>query len=291
MKIGAFYAPRSARKAKAVSEAIERRGHELIDLVQSEARPDAAYIRTFTVPPWRERTINALREMTAMAVPTVPAPCAVQLYDDKAAQVAALAPWLPATDVIRSAERAESMLERMAYPFISKSRQGASSRNVRLIRSAEQARKEIALAFGPGIEAKYETQRGYLIWQEFIEGNAGDVRVCIAGDSAFGIERGNRDAVPFASGSGRLKTIAAVDTARRAQAFRMADEIAAALNSRWCCFDFVFRGERAYCLEVSFSWVEKAYDACPLFDRALLEPIGRTAEAWADLVVDELERA
>lgn len=282
-----------------VTAAAIARGH-----VIDHDNPEVAYIRTCTFPLYRDAGLDLALKLWHRDVPTLPPFKDTLLYDNKMRQSAhsALSRFMPLTGVITDMDFALGAASTMAYPFVSKSSRGAGSHNVRLIRTREEAEAEIRAAFGAGIKAHRELQRGYLIWQEFIEGNDHDIRVVINGDNAYGLIRYNRSKdVPFASGSGKRDVITdiseAFDTAESPEwwwqarkSFETAREIAAALGTRWACFDFVFRGERCYVLEISFSWVESAYADCPCFDLATLEPNGHTAAEWATFAVMEMER-
>lgn len=281
-----------------VAAAAHARGH-----VIDHENPEVGYVRTCTFPPYRDAGLSLIGRLHERGIPTLPRYEDSLLYDDKRAQVDVLEDWLPHTGVITNADFARGAAQTMALPFVSKSARGAGSKNVRLIRTREEAEAEIRAAFGPGIKAHRELQQGYLIWQEFIEGNDHDVRVVINGDHAYGLIRYNRSAEqPFASGSGKVAVIDSFewrhlssredqrDKHNTRRAFEMAREISAALSTRWACFDFVFRGERCFVLEISFSWVEAAYLDCPCFDLATLEPNGHTAREWATFAVEEMER-
>ncbi len=260
--------------------AAAKRGHVLV----SQDRAQAAYVRTVNYGPGREQCLRALRELEQQDIPSIPPVSAEWLYDDKIAQAGLLHPWMPETKILMS----EPDLSGLEYPFVSKSAHGSASHCVRLIETPEQARAEVAAVFGAGLEVHGGVQKDYLIWQRFIPGNSGDVRVVVCGERMFGLTRGNRDDVPFASGSGRNTPILEMDN-RIGTAFLKARLIADELKLPWSCYDFVFEGAIPYCLEVSFSWVEEVYNDCQCFDRDL-NPTGETAASIADFAVDEMEK-
>ena len=266
---------------RAVADEARSRGHEI-----TRELPWAGYVRTINYgSDWRQ-SVDALARLGMMGIPSIPDRRFVALYEDKWAQHKLLAEWQPETWLIASADQVPDF----PGPVVSKAKGGSASRNVRLVRTAEDAEREAAAAFGPGITlGRGDLQQGYLIWQRFIPGNDGDVRVVRCGDDLFGLTRRNRDDRPFASGSGRTAPILTLDDERHHAAFAMAAMISEALGLRWVCFDFVFDAARPYCLEMSCSWSEPAYVGCPRFTLGL-EPTGRTAEDWPGMVVDELER-
>lgn len=273
-----FAPPSPQPAAELVAQEIVRRGHRF----QREGCR-AAYVRLVNYGPSKDVARNTL---ASLQVPTLPEAIAIELYDDKAAQVEPLSPWSPQTELIIECKGA--MARMPSLPFISKSAHGSASKNVRLVKTTTEAEAEIAAAFGEGIQSKPGIQRGYLIWQRFVPGNNGDVRVCVTGDYLFGLTRENRPGSPFASGSGTNAPIIDLNDRTR-PAFEMAREIAGKLCSRWCCFDFVFEDGRPLCLEVSFAWSEAAYSDCVLFDRELC-PTPKRGREWPAVAVDELER-
>lgn len=273
--------------ANKIKMAAISRGH---DVCFTPDGADVAFARVVTFEPWRHRGLSFLRDATERGIPTLPEPANLHWYDDKVAQADILAMWLPDTIILRKGD--EFRIPNSGYPFISKASTGAASRNVRLIRNEDDARAEYHAALeGDGIPILPSgVQKGYLYWQRFVPGNDGDIRVIVIGDEAFGIRRGNRDDVPFASGSGRIEIIRRIDDPQTAQAFRMADEISRVLDTRWQAYDFVFDGGICYCLEATCSWTDSGYVGCPTFDRATLEPTGTTQDDWPMRAVIEMER-
>lgn len=188
---------------------------------------------------------------------TIPDARSARLYDDKVAQSRELAQWMPETLVLESEDAARAALGSLGYPFISKALGGASSYNVRLVRDEAQAKTEIHKAFVTGgIGLKYgERQKGYLLWQRFLEGNAYDFRVTAIGRERLVLRRGNRDDVPFASGSGREMPI------DHSKADPEAAEVLWAANLffeqegfNWCGTDWVRDHEGFRLLEVTTAW-------------------------------------
>jgi glutathione synthase/RimK-type ligase-like ATP-grasp enzyme len=286
VRVYAFPDPRGC--GDAVLAAAKHRGHEAI---ASIACANAAYVRTVNYGHGREQCLQALKMFGDAHLPCIPGAGAADWYDDKLAQVDLLRDWMPDTLVQDTRDGAIAHLPaNVAYPFISKTAFGSGSANVRLIRNEAEARAEIDAAFGPGLPVKGGVQQGYVYWQELIPGNTRDIRVIVAGRRLYGLIRQCRDDVPFASGSGRTSPIMALDDPQVRNAFSMADEIAETINAPWSCYDFVFDGDRPYCLEVSTSWTEASYTDCAVFDRATLEPTGEAGGSWPDFVIDELER-
>lgn len=135
-----------------------------------------------------------------------------RLYDNKILQSKLFRDWMPRTYFITSPSEAETVLQFLSYPFISKASQGACSSNVRLIESEKQAKNEIQSAFSfSGIPCHSNfRQKGYLLWQDFVPGNDFDWRTAIIGKSKrYGkaLKRYNRPGTVFASGSHILEVV------------------------------------------------------------------------------------
>ena len=93
-------------------------------------------------------------------------------------------------------------------------------------------------------------ERGYVIFQEFVEGNAFDTRVVIQGERAWASRRLNREGDFRASGSGVSDFDAkAISPAALALAWRVAD----AMGVRTLVADVMQRGEAPVMGEISYS--------------------------------------
>ena len=269
---------------RTVAQVAESRGHTI-----DQRDPDVAFVRLLTFEPERTFGFSAISRFRERQIPVFPG--GWEWYDNKLEQYPLLKEWLPETTIFWC-NPAESAVNEMEFPIVSKAHTGAQSRNVRLLRSIEEAQIEAHRAFSCGIPLKPNGwQKNYLYWQKFIPGNEGDIRVCVAGAYSFGLLRGNRDDLPFASGSGRLQPILDMQEHRIRRAFELAHVISNSLGVRWQAYDFVFDPEdRIYCLEASSAWNEKAYNECPLFHRETLQRTWLTASTWPQIAVDEMER-
>lgn len=187
------------------------------------------------------------------------------LYDNKLEQAKALSRWMPRTYVFTTPGSARRFIDStLFFPFISKSSEGASSHNVRFIQSYEEAKLEIKYAFSDiGIAGRYGArQRGYLIWQEFIEGNDYDIRVLAIGRQRLMLKRYNRSDRPMASGSGHNEPINALD-GEAFEALQFANEFFREEKQTWSGIDLVRRGDgQWYMLECTVGWTVDGYKNC-----------------------------
>ncbi|HEX7150642.1 MAG TPA: hypothetical protein VF618_04070 [Thermoanaerobaculia bacterium] len=147
-------------------------------------------------------------------------------FDDKLAQhylLQAAGIPMPRTHVFWREAEARAFVREAAYPFVVKLSSGFRSRNVALVRDRREAERWLRRQF-PGRFRRllHAEERGYLLAQEFVPGNAWDTRVTVVGDRAWASRRVNRPGDFRASGSGVLlfepSEIAqdALDLARRA---------------------------------------------------------------------------
>jgi glutathione synthase/RimK-type ligase-like ATP-grasp enzyme len=161
------------------------------------------------------RSFGSLRITTTI----IPSIRELDIYDEKIKQTDLFGDWLPETNYFCDRKSAEVFLDECEFPIISKSNEGAGSSNVRMINSIEEAHDELERVFSgrgmprytkPSMEkrGKKNFQRGYVLWQDFLDGNENDWRVVMIGRRyAWIVKRLNRKDLPFASGSGIAQSI------------------------------------------------------------------------------------
>lgn len=231
--------------------------------------------------------VFALNRRGCITLPTLQE---AEWYDDKVAQIPALVRHLPATWHLTL--EAEALRLARSIPWgrmriVSKSAEGSSSANVRVIASREEAEAEIERVFGDGIALRYDRiQRGYLYWQRLVEGNPRDYRVCVVGEGLYGLVRENRPGTITASGSGNFRPLT-LRNARERAAAELAVRIAREIGTQWMAFDFVFGESGPLVLEMSSAWTMKAYRDCPMFDFALRSMRKKGADSFR-IAVDVL---
>jgi len=186
------------------------------------------------------------------------------------------------------------------FPKVFKLRVGAGSSNVKLVRSRKEAIKIIKKAFSKGISSynkwndlrehlrKFRwnfkdiielaksirrlivstvfsntigPQKGYVLFQEFIEGNQYDIRVVVIGQKAFAIKRLVRPNDFRASGSGRiLYEKHEIDE----RCVMIAFETTEKLKAQVVAYDFVFdKNNRPFIVEINYGYDHKAYFPSP----------------------------
>lgn len=225
-------------------------------------------------------------------------------FDDKIAQKYLLeaidAPLVP-TYVSYDLNETLRWIDQASYPKVFKLRRGAGSSNVKLVRSAKEARSLAQRAFSSGfspiphygqdVQKRYlaarnrgdlwqvirriphvlskirhsrrmmESERGYAYFQDFMPGNTFDTRVTVIGDRAFAFTRNVRPGDFRASGSGDI--VYDMDRINH-KCLEIAFEVTRRVRSQSMAFDFVL-GERQqpFILEVSYGYASQAVYSCP----------------------------
>ena len=227
----------------------------------------------------------------------------IEVYDDKSAQFWRWAKWMPKTWRYDNRENAFEFAR--SFPvsgscIVSKADVGASSKNVRLLRTRKDLIDHIRMAFGKGIEVDHcagggpsgqrsiSRQKGYVLLQEFIphritwrvnaigRGRAGFMRYCGKAGTA---ETGN------------VEPVMGLDDPIAAAVFDFAEKVFAELNTKWCALDILYdySAARPYLLETSVGWPWPSPGRCmeaPFFGN-ISQP--RSWDEMWDLMFDEYE--
>jgi glutathione synthase/RimK-type ligase-like ATP-grasp enzyme len=254
-----------------LAQAAQARGHDA-HLFDDPQVPDNGYVFVHMHHHPAVRTFHK-RMMELMSVNPdlimIPDYRSARLYDDKMAQARELKRWMPRTRLFYTPNSARFALPNIPLPFVSKTAEGASAHNVRLVSTYDEARLEIKRAFSDlGIKCHYEqAQHGYLLWQDFIPGNAGDVRIIAIGSKRLLLRRGNRRDRAMASGSGNLKPIQNLNDTGLLAALDAANEFFAAEGFKWCGVDLVHDASgKWFILEMTSSWTLHGYYECNFID-------------------------
>ena len=240
----------------------------------------------------------------AMGVTVFPSTSTCWHFDDKIAQKYLLeaigAPLVP-TNVFYGLKEALYWIDRASFPKVFKLRKGAGSSNVKLVKSATEARALAKRAFSAGFSPipdygqdalkRYRAARrrndllnvvrripqvlarirdnnrqmgrekGYIYFQDFIPDNDFDTRVTVVGDRAFGFTRNVRPGDFRASGSGDI----VYDIQRIQQkCMEIAFDVTRKVGSQSMAFDFVLvENKQPLILEMSYGYNAKAVYSCP----------------------------
>lgn len=246
---------------------------------------------------------HLVRALEAMGLVVFPSSATFWHYDDKLAQKYLLeaveAPLVP-TYIFYGLQEAIDWIDQASFPKVFKLRRGAGSQNVRLVRTADEARGLVKRCFGQGfkpvasiladgpVKLKKHRQRGdvaatlkrlpatlkniynanrmlprekgYALFQEFLPGNTYDTRITVIGDRAFGFTRNVRKNDFRASGSGSID----YDLKRVGlDCVETAFAVARRIGAQSICFDFVRDADgRPKIVEISYMYLAGPVHQC-----------------------------
>jgi glutathione synthase/RimK-type ligase-like ATP-grasp enzyme len=267
------------------------------DLIERIRECDGFLWRFTHDPATRKRAMRLLPAIEhGTGMPVFPDWRTMWHYDDKIAQHQLLTTAglpTPRTWVFWDPEEARAFCREAAYPLVLKLSIGASSQNVRLLRSPEDAIYWIRRLFSSGaysLEPTYEyrpramlsrargalnywfkgltpdpglwfdLQKNYVLLQEFLPDNPFDTRVTVVGNRAFGYRRFNRPNDFRSSGSGNFNTNPdEVDLETVRLAFRVARE----LGTQSVAIDGLRRAQDRVVGEISYTYVSWMVHSCP----------------------------
>jgi glutathione synthase/RimK-type ligase-like ATP-grasp enzyme len=142
------------------------------------------------------------------------------------------------THVTNNKAEALEIINKISYPFITKTTIGAGSTGVKKIKSKLEAKVKINRIFGiKGLKTQYpyQRQKDYMYIQEFIDDARFDLRIMLVGDMAFGYYRYPNSGDYRASGSGIVDK-KAIPT----EALKLAIDIRSKLKSRLMGVDLLY---------------------------------------------------
>lgn len=227
----------------------------------------------------------------------------IELYDDKSAQFWAFGHRMPKTWRFDNAERALAFAR--AFPIegtwiVSKADVGASSKNVRILRTRKELIDHVRLAFGKGISVDYcagghegykahGTQKGYVLLQEYIPHDI-TWRVNAIGRGRAIFKRYNHPG-GFVAQTGNVEPAMHLDDAVTQAVLEFANVIFEDLQTQWCALDILHDANtgRLYLLETSVGWPWPSPGTCmeaPFFGNI---PEPRNWAGMWDLMFDEYE--
>lgn len=223
-------------------------------------------------------------------------------FDDKVAQMYLLqsigAPLVPSY-VFYDKKTALNWVENTNFPKVFKLKGGSGSRNVKLAKNKNEAKKLINTSFGKGfsqfdrfghLKERYRKYRlgkdtflgvlkgvgrifvptifakmagrekGYAYFQDFIANNDSDYRVIVVNKKAIAIKRMVRENDFRASGSGNFYY---EKENFKEDIIKSAFETTQKIKSQSCAFDFVYDDGKPLIVEISYGFAPYGYDACP----------------------------
>lgn len=210
----------------------------------------------------------------------------VRLYEDKSAQFAEWPEWMPDTWRFTDIDAALAFVANADYPLVSKADVGASSVNVRILRSANEAAKHVAQAFGAGIALhRSAVQRGYVLLQRFIP-HRDTYRVNAIGDCRAVFFRHCYPDRPVAQTGNVDPAMAMTDELE--SLLEYADRFFAHAGTKWCAIDVLKDGDQWRLLETSEGWPWPSPGTCN--EAPIFRSKNRRWIEMFDVMLDEIER-
>ena len=281
-------------------EVAHRRGYDAARITrghQARGRQGLGFLRPHAIPAILDRNHGDWVEM-AEHLTMVQDFDQVEVYDDKSAQFFRWAKWMPQTWRFDTVENALQFARHFPIEgrwIVSKADVGASSKNVRILRSRKELIDHIRLIFGRGIEVDHcaggrageharSKQRGYVLLQEFIKHDI-TWRVNRVGRCRAIFKRYNAPGGHVAQ-TGNVDGVTELDETTDGL-LHFADQVFDALGTRWCALDILRVGDSWKLLETSLAWPWPSPGNC--MEARFFGPTTRKwAEIW-DLMFDEYE--
>lgn len=274
-------------------EAAKRRGYQTHHIQRGYQieLPGLAFLRPHAIPSILDQNHSDYLAMAAKAT-MVQDFDQVEVYEDKSAQFWRWSEFMPATWRFQRREEAIAFVEGYDGWLVSKADVGASSYNVRILESRGAQLQHVRDIFGKGIPVNHcaggpggknhsSIQRNYVLFQEYVPHDI-TVRVNVIGRCYATFLRYN------APGTKTAQTGNVDGLTEPHPAAARALEIAKAIKTRWCAFDFLQTPAGDFkLLETSLAWPWPSPGNC--MAAKFFGPTERTwAEMW-DLMFDEDE--
>jgi hypothetical protein len=164
----------------------------------------------------------------------------VELYEDKSGQFLRWSEWMPDTWRFTEREWAQAFLEGAEYPLVSKADVGASSVNVRILKTKAEAMRHVSELFGRGVRVNHGAacpdtmQKGYALLQRFIPHKT-TWRVNAIGDARAVFMRYCYPDKPVAQ-TGNVDPVKEMTPEVRSL-LEFSDRFFAAAETKWCAID------------------------------------------------------
>lgn len=236
-------------------------------------------------PKNRNKDKENVKNLIKNGVKLIPQDRVAAFYDNKILQSVGLTKWMPKTYYAKTAYEACNLLSKMGFPFISKTSEGASSHNVRIIRNYAEALKEVGTIFDGGLHIHHEQkQANYVLWQEMLQPEAPEYRVVCIGKQRYVKKNVNREGVPLASGSGVTIACNNHKDEEVKEVLQFVNEFVEREGFKFVGIDIKKQKTWWRVLEITCAWGLPG-----MFDTQFF-PDTRTGAYFFDIILDELEK-
>jgi len=263
---------------KTISSYLKGRGCKLFHRAEEIVEAGYVFMHASHLPlEEREKDKKIMAELDKRkGLKLIPSAREVVLYDNKVAQYQEFGNWMPETLLAEDEQTALSFVDRLGFPFVSKSKQGAGASNARLIENREQAEKEVKAVFSDtGLDCYANgVQKDYELWQKWIPGLEINWRIVVLAHKYFIItKRWNEENSRFVNDNGKIKTLSHIAVEVK-EIVDLAGEFAEANRFKWVAVDIIKEPKtgRLYVLETSAGWPMWWFGNGMIFDKGL-EPV------------------
>jgi len=222
----------------------------------------------------------------------------VEVYDNKSAQFERWGSLMPLTRRFTNRSEALEFVHQWDGWLVSKADVGASSNNVRILKTPDDQRWHIGQCFGTGVHVTHSAggagdrdvesrQQGYVLLQEYVP-NDFTWRVNIVGRARAIFKRFNHPRKGTAQ-TGNVEPVMVLDDETESLLF-FADRVFEHIATRWCAIDVLRQGESWKLIETSLAWPWPSPGRCddgPFFG-GVLDRSYQWRDMW-DLMLDEYE--
>ena len=219
----------------------------------------------------------------------------VQCYDNKSRQFEWWGVLMPLTRRFDNRSNALEFVNQWDGWLVGKADVGASSNNVRILKTRAEQEHYVNQCFGTGIRVTHSaggagdrdvtsTQRGHVLLQEYVP-NDFTWRVNIIGRSRAIFKRFNHPTKGTAQ-TGNVEPVMDLDDETESLLF-FADRVFEHIGTKWCAIDVLRQGESWKLIETSLAWPWPSPGRC---NEATF--FGPTNHVWLgiwDLMLDEYE--
>jgi biotin carboxylase len=213
----------------------------------------------------------------------------VDVYEDKSAQFWRWREWMPDTWRFSGKDEAIRFAESADYPLVSKADVGASSKNVRILKTRAEGVRHCVEVFDKGIEVdhcaggKKSWQKGYVLLQRFIPHKI-TWRVNIIGTKRAAFMRYCYPDKPVAQ-TGNVEPVMEM-TEQVESLLEFCNRFASHAGTKWCALDVLQDGDEWRLLETSLAWPWPSPGKCN--DAPIFGTDKKWIQLW-DVMFDEIE--
>lgn len=264
-----------------------------------KGRTGLGFIRPHAAPAVLRRNIDFDDPQMRSQLTMVQDRAQVEVYDNKSAQFERWGNLMPYTRRFDNRSNALEFIHQWDGGWlVSKADVGASSNNVRILRTRAEQEHHVNQCFGTGLRVTHSAggggdrdvesrQQGYVLLQEYVPNNF-TWRVNIVGRARAIFKRFNHKTKGTAQ-TGNVEPVMALDDETESLLF-FADRVFEHIGTKWCAIDVLRAGESWKLIETSLAWPWPSPGRCD--DGPFFGDFAHGDYQWRDmwtLMLDEYE--